>query len=160
FLSVGATPSALATSALYPQQLCAYDFELDSSDSGSLTISDTTIFASADGGVTWRQAPLPVRNGDALGPVRVGPGGCYLAFEEETKGGFLGYTHNVSIWQLPPESTSPEQAVLIKNYRFSYSSNMPGFTYAPAASGMEARFVLSATREPRSLLDFYGGNTA
>jgi hypothetical protein len=156
----GATPSALATSSARPEQLCAYDFEIDSAASGSLAVGDTTLFASADSGATWRQAILPLRNGDTFGPVRVGPNGCYLAFEEEISGGFLGHAHTVSIWRLSAESTSSEQVVMIKNFRFSYSANAPGFSYAPAANGMEARFVISATREPSSWLDFFGGSAS
>jgi hypothetical protein len=40
------------------------------------------------------------------------------------------------------------------------TTNMSSFTYAPAAGGMEARFIIAATREPRSLLDFFGGTTS
>jgi hypothetical protein len=158
FSRVGATPSALSTFAARPNQLCAYDYEVDSSTSGTGTSSATTMFFSADGGTTWRQAALPLRNGSAHGPARVGANGCYLAFEEEAKGGVFGSSHNVSIWRLSGESSGVEQVLVVKGYRFDYSTETAGFIYVPASADGEARFIISATREPRSWADFFGGN--
>jgi hypothetical protein len=70
--------------------------------------------------------------------------------------GVLGNARNVSIWRLSAGSASSEQVVMIKNFHFNSSANAPGVTYAPAANGIETRLVISATREPRSWLDFFG----
>jgi hypothetical protein len=154
---VGAEPTELATTSLQPSQICAYNYLYDDSATGALLVGDTTLYSSADGGKTWRQTPLPVRDGDVSGSVRAGPDGCYLAFEENAKGGAVGTTHNVSIWRLPPDELTPERVAYLKDYSLGYSKDA-GVSYVAAANGMEARLVVAATRQPRSLLDFFGGN--
>jgi hypothetical protein len=89
----GGEPLEVSTSAAQPNQLCAYEREYDSPDLNAPPIGDTTIFSSSDGGVTWRQATLPVRNGYA-GLVRSGVNGCYLVFDELTKSGDYTAPHN------------------------------------------------------------------
>jgi hypothetical protein len=49
---------------------------------------------------------------------------------------------------------------MIKNFHFSDAANAPDFTYAPAANRIEARRVMSATREASSRLDFYAGSAS
>jgi hypothetical protein len=147
----GAAPTALATTSAQPEQLCAY---------ATYGESNATLFSSADGGVTWNQASLPVGNGSIQGSVRVGPDGCYLAFQDDTKGGPFGSSHDIEIWRLLNSATSPKRQVYLKNYSFDFLPDTPGFTYLPASNGMEARFVISATREPSSWLDFFGGNAS
>jgi photosystem II stability/assembly factor-like uncharacterized protein len=154
---VGAAPTELATAGLQPNQICGYTYLYDSSATGALIVGDTTMYSSADGGKTWRQAQLPVRDGDVSGMVRAGPDGCYLAFEENVKGGVFGSTYNVSIWRLAPDMLTPERVAYLKDYSLGYSRDS-GVSYVAAANGMEARLVVAATRQPRSLLDFFGGN--
>jgi len=146
----GAAPAELTTASAQPQQLCAY---------ATYGESNATLFSSADGGATWSQATAPVGRGSVQGPVRIGPNGCYLAFEEETKGGVFGSSHNVSIWRLSGESSGVEQVLVVKGYRFDYSTETAGFIYVPASADSDARFIISATREPRSWADFFGGNS-
>jgi photosystem II stability/assembly factor-like uncharacterized protein len=154
---VGAAPTDLAIASVQPNPICAYNYLYDSSATGALAVGDTTMFSSADGGKTWRQAQLPVRDGDVSGSVRAGPDGCYLAFEENAKGGAFGTTHNVSIWRLASDSSSPEHVAYLKNYSLGFSRDA-GVSYVAAANGMEARLIVTATRQPRSWLDFFGGN--
>jgi len=155
---VGAAPMDLATAAsVQPNRICAYNYLYDDSATGALAVGDTTIYSSADGGKTWRQAQLPARDGNVSGSVRAGPDGCYLAFEENAKGGVFGTRYNVSIWRLAPDSSSLERVAYLKDYGLGFSRDA-GVTYLPAASGMEARLIVTATRQPRSWADFFGGN--
>jgi hypothetical protein len=156
----GATPFKLATSASQPNQLCAYDTEDDSPDPNAPPIGDTTIFSSGDGGVTWRQATLPVRDGYA-GPVRSGVNGCYLVFDELTKDGDYTAPHNALVWRLPQNATTAEQVALAVNYSLEPGALIrDNFSVIPPSSGMDERVVIIATRDARSWLDFFGGNTS
>jgi hypothetical protein len=146
----GAAPTELATASAQPEQLCAY---------ATYGESNATLFSSADRGATWNQASLPVGTGSIQGTAHTGLDGCYLAFQDDTKGGPFGSSHDIEIWRLLDGATSPERLVYLKNYRFDFLPDTPGFTYLPASNGMEARLVIAAIREPRSLIDFFGGNT-
>jgi hypothetical protein len=145
----GAAPTELATTSVQPKQVCAY---------ATYGESNATLFSSADGGATWGQESLPVGQGSIQGMARLSSDGCYLAFQDDTKGGVFGSSHDIEIWHLLDGATSPERLAYLKNYSFDFLSDTPGFTYLPAANGMEARLVVAATRQPRSLLDFFGGN--
>jgi hypothetical protein len=145
----GAAPAELATASAQPQQLCAYV---------TYGESNATLFSSADGGATWSQATLPVGRGSVQGPARVGANGCYLAFQDDIKGGAFGSSHDIEIWRLL-DGASPERLAYLKNYSFGFLPDTPAFTYLFAANGTEARLMISATREPRSWADFFGGNS-
>jgi hypothetical protein len=153
---LGAVPTDLATASLQPNEICAYNYLDDSSAPGALIVGDTTMYSSIDGGKTWRQAQLPVRDGDVSGSVRAGPDGCYLAFEENATGGAFGTIYNISIWRFAPDSPTPERVEYLKDYSLGFSREA-GVNYI-AADGVEARLVVAATRQPRSWLDFFGGN--
>jgi hypothetical protein len=156
-VGVGTAPTDLATTSLQPNEICAYNYLYDDSATGALLAGDTTMYSSVDGGKIWRQAQLPVRDGDVSGSVRAGPDGCYLAFEENAKGGAFGTTYNLSIWRLAPDSPSPERVEYLKDYSLGFSREA-GVNYVAAANGAEARLVVAARRQPRSWLDFFGGN--
>jgi hypothetical protein len=118
-------------------------------------VDDTAMYFSADGGKTWWQAQLPVCNGEISGLVRVGLDGCYLAVEENVNGGVFGPTETVSVWQLAPDSLTPERVAYVQDDSLGVSRGA-GVSYVGAASGMEAPLVIAATREPRSRGEFFG----
>jgi hypothetical protein len=147
----GAAPTELATASAQPKQLCAY---------ATYGESNATLFSSADGGATWGQASLPVGRGSIQGMAHLSSDGCYLAFQDDTKGGAFGSSHDIEIWCLLDGATNPERLAYLKNYSFDFLSDTLGFTYLPASDRMEARLVIAATREPRSWVDFFGGNAS
>jgi hypothetical protein len=149
-----AAPMELATASAQPKQLSAYATYGD---------SNATLFSSIDGGVTWSQASLAVGTGSIQGSAHTGLDGCYLACQDDIKGGAFGSPRDIEIRRLLDGATILERLIYLKSSSFKSSSfdflsDTPGFTYLPASSGMEARPVIAATHEPRSLSDVFGGS--